>query len=136
MAELYRHTHHVSHFQIDLVSKGALLVEHDVGGTLVAFAPGHINVATAWDENGSVPPLVEISISGYEPLSAAGIAGLIPVAAGFLDVGPSGVEVGNYIMSDVSVVALPKGRYAVTVFLETLEPMAARKVHFHFRNAE
>jgi hypothetical protein len=133
MAELYRRTHNVSHFQIDLVSKGSPLSEHDVGGTLAAFAPGHINVATAWDENGTVPPHVDISISGYEPLPAVGIAELIPVAAGFLDVGPDGVEVGNFITSDVSAVALPKGRYAVTVFLETLEPMAARRVHFHLR---
>lgn len=133
MAELYRRTHNVSHFQIDLVSKGALLTEHDVGGTLVSFAPGHINVATAWDENGTVPPHVDIGISGYEPLPAVGLAGLIPVAAGFLDVGPDGVEVGNVITSDVSVVVLPKGRYAITVFLNTLEPMAARRVHFHLR---
>lgn len=135
MAELYRRTDTVSHFQIDLVSKGSPLSEHDVGGTLVPFAPDQINVATAWDENGTVPPSVDISMSGFEPLPAAGIAGRIPVAAGFLDVGPHGVEVGNFIMSDVSEVALPQGRYAVTVFLDTRVPMAARKVHFHFRTA-
>ena len=104
--ELYRRVHNVSHFQIDLRVKGSQLVEHDAGGTLVSFAPGHINVATAWDENGSVPPHVEIIISGYEMLSAAGLEGVIPVAAGILDVGKDGVEVGNYISNDLASVAI------------------------------
>ena len=133
--ELYRRVHNVSHFQIDLRVKGSQLVEHDAGGTLVSFAPGHINVATAWDENGSVPPHVEIIISGYEMLSAAGLEGVIPVAAGILDVGKDGVEVGNYISNDLASVAIPEGQYMVTVFIDKLEPMTARLVHFYFRTA-
>ena len=133
LAEIYRRVHDVSHFQIDLLVKGAQLSEHDAGGTLVAFAPGHINVATAWDENGAVPPHVEIIVSGYEALPAAGIDGVIALAAGFLDVGADGVEVGNYISGDIAGVAIPKGHYAVTVFADKLEPMTARRVQFHFR---
>ena len=135
-AMLYRGTHSVSHFQIDLLVKGAPLTEHDVGGTLVAFAPGHINVTTAWDENGTVPPNVEIIVSGYETLTSGGIAGLYPLAAGYLDVGPTGIEVGNYITTDTASVAVPSGRYAVAVFADRLEPMTARKVQFHFCNVK
>jgi hypothetical protein len=135
MAEFYRRTHSVSHFQIDLLAKGALMSEFDVGGTLVRYFPGHVNVATAWDDNGNVPPLVEISMSGFEPLPSAGIEGLIPIASGPFEAGADGAEVGNYIMSDVSAVALAKGRYTVTVFVDKVEPMTARKVHFHFLNA-
>lgn len=132
MAEFYRRTHDVSHFQIDLLSKGALMSEWGTGGTLVRFFPGQINVATAWDENGSVPPLVEIIMSGFEPLPAAGIEGLIPIAAGPFEAGADGVEVGNFISADVNAVALAKGRYIAEVFLDKVEPMTARKVHFHF----
>jgi hypothetical protein len=82
-----------------------------------------------------VPPLVEIIMSGFDPLTAAGIEGLIPIASGPFEAGPDGVEVGNFIMSDVNAVALAKGRYTVTVFLDKVEPMTARKVHFHFLNA-
>jgi hypothetical protein len=135
MAELYRRIHDVSHFQIDLLAKGAQMTEGGAGGTLVRFSPGQINVATAWDENGTVPPLVEIIMSGFDPLTAAGIEGLIPIASGPFEAGPDGVEVGNFIMSDVNAVALAKGRYTVTVFLDKVEPMTARKVHFHFLNA-
>jgi hypothetical protein len=135
MAEFYRRAHDVSHFQIDLIAKGALMSEFDVGGTLVRFFPGRINVATAWDENGTVPPHVEISMSGFEPLPAAGIEGLIPIASGPFETGADGAEVGNFITSDVNAVALAKGRYTVTVFLDKVEPMTARKVHFHFLNA-
>ena len=134
-AILYQRVHNVSHFQIDLLVKGAKMTEHDVGGTLVAFAPGHINVATAWDENGAVPPLVEIIVSGYEMLPAAGIDGIIPVAFGLLDAGAGGVEVGNYITGDVASLAVPQGQYGVTVFVDSLEPMTARRVQFHFRNS-
>lgn len=134
--EIYRRVHSVSHFQIDLLVKGAGLVEHDTGETLVVFAPGHINVCTAWDENGAVPPHVEIIISGYEMLPAAGIGGIRPLAAGYLEIGTNGIEVGNYITGDISPVAIAEGRYAVTVFADKLEPMTARRVQFHFRLAK
>ncbi len=132
---LHRRVHSVSHYQIDLLVKGAEMSGPDAGGTLVAFAPGHINVATAWDENGTVPPHVEISVSGYERLPAAGIAGLLPLAAGYIEVGAEGLEVGNYISGDVAHVAVPNGTYAVTVFADKLEAPTARKVQFHFRAA-
>lgn len=135
MAEFYRKTHCVSHYQIDILSKGALMSEGGAGGTLARFSPGQINVATAWDGDGTVPPLVEISMSGFNPIPAAGIEGLIPIALGTFEAGEDGVEVGNFITSDVSAVALAKGRYNVTVFLDKVEPMAARKVHFHFTAA-
>lgn len=133
--ELYRRVHDVSHFQIDLRVNGAELAEHDVGGTLVSFAPGHINVATAWDDNSSGPPQVEIIISGYEMLSAAGLDGVFPVASGYVAVGREGIEVGNYITNDIAGVTIPEGRYCVTVFVDKLEPMTARLVHFYFRTA-
>lgn len=130
--ELYRRVHSVSHYQIDLLVRGADMAELEAGGTLVSVAPGHIKVATAWDNDGEEPD-VEIIVTGYDPLSAAGIEPLIPIASCPLDVGPGGIEVGNFITADVASVAIPDGRYFVTVFVDKLEPMTARKVHFHFR---
>jgi hypothetical protein len=132
---LHSRRHSVSHYQIDLVVVGGAMSVSDVGGTLVNFAPGHINVATAWDNDG-LEPLIEIILTGFKGLSADGIAGVIPVASGYLDVGSSGVEVGNFITADLATVAVPFGRYAVTVFADKLEPATARRVHFHFRNVK
>ncbi len=130
--ELYRRVHNVSHSQIDLLVRDADTAEMEVGGTLVSIGPGHIKVATAWDNDGKEPQ-VEIVITGFDQLPAAGIEGLIPIASCPLDVGADGLEVGNYITGDVSLVAIPAGRYGVTVFVDKLEPMTARKVHFHIR---
>lgn len=131
--QVYRRVHYVSHFQIDLLVHGADMAEMEAGGTLVSVAPGHIKVATAWDSDGQ-EPLVEIVITGYCQLSAAGIEGVIPIASCPLDVGPDGIEVGNFITADVVTVAIPAGRYGVTVFVDKLEPITARRVHFHFRS--
>jgi hypothetical protein len=131
---LHSRQHNLSHYQIDLLVVGADMAELEVGGTLVSFAPGHIKVATAWDNDG-LEPLVEIIITGYAALAADGIADVIPLASGYLDVGSLGVEVGNFITADLATVAVPSGRYAVTVFADKLEPITARRVHFHFRTA-
>ena len=132
--ELYRRVHVVSHSQIDLLVRGADMAEMEAGGTLVSIAPGHIKVATAWDNDGEEPH-VEIVITGYGQLSAAGIDAAIPVASSPLDVGADGIEVGNFIVADVATVAIPAGRYGVTVLVDKLEPMTARRVYFHFRSA-
>lgn len=132
LIELHRRAHAVSHSQIDLLVKGADLAEMEAGGTLVSFAPGHIKVATAWDSDG-LEPFVEIVVSGFAVLPAAGIDDLIPLASGRLNVDSAGVEVGNFITADLMSVAIPAGQYAVTIFADTVTPMAARRVHFHFR---
>lgn len=134
LKELHRRAHAVSHSQIDMLVCGAGLAELEAGGTLVSIAPGHIKVATAWDSDG-LEPFVEIVVTGYGALSAVGIDGVIPLASCHLDIGSDGVEFGNYITGDLSMVAIPAGRYAVTVFADKLEPMTARRVHFHFRAA-
>lgn len=134
LTQIYRRRHAVSHSQIDLLVQGAEPAEMEAGGTLVGWAPGHIKVATAWDGDG-LEPFVEIIVTGYAALSAAGIDGVIPISSGYLDIGSAGVEAGNFITADLVTIAIPAGRYAVTVFVDKLEPMTARLVHFHFRAA-
>jgi hypothetical protein len=134
-ASLHKRLHHVSHFQISLINAGANLTEFDVGCTLVNFASQEINVTTAWDENGTVPPEVEIEVSGFDMPPLEGFAPLFPVATSTFEVGNSGIEVGNWISNDVAKVAVPKGLYKVLVSLDVLEPAKARRVHFHFWKA-
>ncbi|MEQ1650900.1 MAG: hypothetical protein ABL897_00260 [Hyphomicrobium sp.] len=133
LIELHRRAHAVSHSQIDLLVKGAELAEMEVGGTLVSFAPGHIKVATAWDGDG-LEPYVEIIVTGFALVPAPGIDGLVALASGRLDVDKAGIEVGNFITADLMNVAIPAGHYAVTIFADTVTPMTARRVHFHFRS--
>jgi hypothetical protein len=131
-ASLHRRIHHVSHYQISLINAGANLSEFDVGGTLVNFASQEINVTTAWDGNGTVPPEVEIEVSGFDVPPLAGFEPLFPVASTTFEVSDGGMEVGNWITGDVAKVAVPKGTYRVIVSLDVLQPAQARRVHFHF----
>jgi hypothetical protein len=135
-AELHRRIHNVSHFQIDVLSVGAVLPEPLFGGALVTFHGRSINVATAWDDNAQVPPHVEIVVTGYDEPTLSGFSGLHSIAAGPLDVGHQGLVVGNFITDDTSAVAVAKGRYSVLVLLDKLEPMTARQVHIHLWPAQ
>jgi hypothetical protein len=132
---LHRRVHNTSHFQISLINAGANLSEFDVGCTLVNFASQEINVTTAWDENGTVPPEVEIEITGFDLPPLEGFAPLFPIATSSFEVSEGGIEVGNWISGDVAKVALPKGAYRVLVSLDVLEPAKARRAHFHFWKA-
>ena len=134
-ASLHKRIHDVSHFQISLINSGANLSEFDVGCTLVNFASQEINVTTAWDENGTLAPDVEIEITGFDMPPLDGFSPLFPVAASTFEVGGNGIEVGNWISSDIAKVAVPKGSYKVLVSLDALEPTKARRVHFHFWKA-
>jgi len=109
--------------------------EMEAGEALVMFAQGHIKVSTAWDDNARSAPHIEIAVSGYGPLPVAGIAGLKAIAQGPLDVGAHGVLIGNFITADTAALAVPPGRYAVTVLANTVEAMTARHVHFHLSRA-
>jgi hypothetical protein len=136
MDEIYRKTHDVSHSQIDLVASGAELAEMECGGTLVSFAPGHIKIATAWDENGTVEPHVELIVTGFNLLAAIEVpAGMTAVASGPFVLTQDGAEAGNYITGDIAQFSLPKATYVATVFVDKLEPMTARRVHVHLRRA-
>ena len=132
MIDLHRKTHSVSHFQVSLIRAGANLSEFAVGGTLVNFSENEINVATAWDDNGSVSPEVEIVVTGMNVPPGDGFPPLSAVASGPFNVGRGGIEAGNWISGDVATVAIAEGRYWVLVLLDTLEPMTARRVQFHF----
>ena len=99
------------------------------------FADREINVTTAWDDNGTVPPDVTIEITGCTAPGLAGFPPLLPAASAAFDVSSGGIEVGNWISGDIAKVAIPPGRYWVLVSLDTLEPYKARRLHFHFWTA-
>ncbi len=132
--EIYRRTHFVSHSQIDLVANGAELAELECGGTIASFAPGHIKIATAWDENGTAEPHVELIVTGFDLLAAADVPGdMTAVASGPFVVLEDGAEAGNYIIGDLAKFELPKAAYVATVFVDKIAPMTARRVHIHLR---
>ena len=130
--DLHRKVHNVSHFQVSLVRSGSPLHDFAVGGVLVNVTATEINVATAWDDNGRVAPEVEISVTGFEVPAVDAFPPLIPITSAIFEVTDGGVEVGNWISGDVAKVAVPPGRYHVLVSMDSLEPMTARRVHFHF----
>ena len=130
--DLHRKVHNVSHFQISLVRSGSPLHDFAVGGVLVNVTATEINVATAWDDNGRVAPEVEIAVTGYNVPTVDAFPPLIPVASAIFEVADSGVEVGNWISGDVAKVDVAAGRYCVLISTDNLDPMTARRVHFHF----
>lgn len=132
--EIYRRTHLVSHSQIDLVANGAELAELECGGTIVSFAPGHIKIATAWDDDGTVEPHVELIVTGINLLGAAEVPDdMIAVSSGPFVLLEDGAEAGNYIIGDLAKFELPKAAYVATVFVDKIAPMTARRVHVHLR---
>jgi hypothetical protein len=132
MPDLHRRIHNASHFQIDLIDVGAELMEHAVSGALVSCQGRNIKVSTAWDENGRVPPHVEIAVSALEVPGLDGFPPLVPIVTLPFETSGGGIEVGNWISNDFVRVELPKGRYHVLVSLDVAEPFKARRVHFHF----
>jgi hypothetical protein len=130
--ELHRRICSVSHFQLDLIEKGAPLLEHDAGDALVNFLGAHVNVSTAWDDNGAVPPHVEVIVTGFDAPPLDGFPPLKALATAAFDASGSGLEIGNYISNDIASVPLPAGRYWLLVSADTREPFTARVVHFHF----
>jgi hypothetical protein len=130
--DLHRKVHNVSHFQISLVRSGSPLQDFAVGGVLVNVTATEINVATAWDDNGRVAPEVEIAVTGFAVPVVDAFPPLTPVTSAIFEVADDGVEVGNWISDDVAKIDVPPGRYHVLVSMDSLEPMTARRVHFHF----
>ena len=130
MREIHRRTHSVSHFQVDLVAKGSPFSEPCMPATPVLFAPGHIKVATAWDDNGRSMPFVEIAIT-LDDGAAPDFTGLVALAEGPFEAADAGLETGNFITGDTAALSLPRGLYRAVVLVDTLEAMSARRVHFH-----
>jgi hypothetical protein len=130
---LHRRVHHASHFQV-CVLDGAGVVEpildHLNGGVLASFGNRGIVVSTAWDENGAVPPHVEIVITAGGH-SGAAFDDLKPIAEGEFHVGDQGVDVGNVIAADLARVPVAPGRYLATVFADVVAPFVARRVRIH-----
>lgn len=135
MDEIFSRIVNVSHFQVDVSSKGARLSESEAGGTLVLFAPGHIKISTAWDDNGKVAPEVHLTLSAgaWQPERTGG---LVALAQGPFICGADGLTVGNHISGDLADAALPAGQYHAIVFADRYEPMTARRVHVHFIRME
>lgn len=128
---LHRRVHTVSHFHAMVASKGQPFPDDLFGGTLVTFHDCGLIAATAWDDNATSDPHVEIIVSGFEPPLPGLFPGLLPAAAGNLTVGPEGLEAGNVITGDIALIGVPLGRYRVLVLLDTLTPMTARRLHVH-----
>lgn len=129
---LHHKIHKVSNFQVFLTDRDSADADPDYGhgGSLATFGPHGIIVSTAWDDNATVEPDVEISVTGFG-VPAETADQLKPVADGQVSIGRGGVRVGNVITNDLVTLALAEGRYVVTVFTDTLAPFTARKVRFH-----
>ena len=129
---LHQRIHSVSHFQVFLMDREASegYPDYGHGSSLATFSPHAVAVSTAWDDNGTVEPNVEIIVSGYDAPSERS-DGLKPVADGQISVARGGIQVGNVVTNDLNTVAIPEGRYVVTVFTDTLAPFTARCVRFH-----
>lgn len=128
---LHRRIHNVSHFHAVVASKGQALPDDLFGGTLVTFYDCGVIAATAWDDNATVEPHVEITVSGFGSPLLGSFPDLLPAAAGNLIIGPEGLEAGNSITGDTTLIAVPAGRYRALVLLDTLTPMTARRLHVH-----
>lgn len=129
---LHRRVHSISHFQVFLMDREVAdgYPDYGHGGSLATFAPRAVAVSTAWDENGTVEPNVEITVTGFgEPNES--FDQLRPVADGRLAVGKNGVLAGNAVSADVAMIEVPAGDYVVTVFTDALAPFTARRVRFH-----
>jgi hypothetical protein len=129
---LHHRIHKVSHFQVILMDRDQsdTYPDYGHGGSLATFGPQGVAVSTAWDENATVEPDVEITVTGYSaPSDGADL--LRPIADGQIAVGKGGVLVGNVITGDLETLPLAEGRYVVTVFADVHEPFTARKVRFH-----
>jgi hypothetical protein len=113
----------------DAADKGAY-PDLSPGGQLVTFGRKGVVAATAWDDNGTTEPLVEIAVSGFDRPGAGGA--LLALATGAIDVGAQGVLVGSFLTQDLKLIAdVPTGRYQVLVSADALVPMTARRVTFH-----
>jgi hypothetical protein len=133
MLELrHRQIHQVSHSQVHLMDAAGVepILDHINGSALASFGPHGIVVSTAWDENATVPPEVEIAITvgGH---SSAAFDDLRAIAEGVLQVGEQGIEVGNLITGDLARLPVASGRYLATVFGDVVAPFVARRVRIH-----
>ncbi len=129
---LHQRIHSVSHFQVFLMDRDVSDGHPDYGhgSSLATFSPHAVAVSTAWDDNGTVEPHVEIIVTGFgAPAEPAD--GLKPVADGQIGVARGGIQVGNAIANDLHAIPVPEGRYVVTVYTDTLAPFTARRVRFH-----
>ena len=129
---LHQRIHAVSHFQVFLMDREASdnYPDYGHGSSLATFSPHAVAVSTAWDDNGTTEPHVEVIVTGFDAPSEQS-EDLKPVADGQISVARGGIQVGNVIANDVDAVSIPEGRYVVTVFTDTLAPFTARRVRFH-----
>lgn len=127
MPLLHHRIHMVSHFQVALFASGVkdAYPEQATGVGLVTYGGSGIVVSTAWDDNGKVPPEVDVAVLLEEPAS-----GLLAIAEGPLEIGDDGALVGNAIDGDLEKLTIPAGRYRVQVSADRREPFFARKVAF------
>ena len=134
--ELHRRKHYVSHFQVVLLDCARLgeYPESTNGEAFVTFGAAGVAVSTAWDDNCTVQPLVEIAVSGFGP-RAATPDGMHVIAEAPFFVGEKGIAVGNWVADDVEKIAVAPGRYTLIVLADTWEPFKARCVAFHLLRA-
>jgi hypothetical protein len=130
---LHKRIHQVSHFQLALIDGSAdnAYPEDPYGAALAAFSDTGVVVSCAWDENATVAPEVDIEVRyASEAPTPASAGHLTPVAVGQLAIGTRGIEVGNWITGDIQRIAVPPGRHAVGILMDTLVPYKARVVQF------